>query len=149
MRAGKNSSFKVQKKIFFCVMNQPNWLNHFMHVLRHVLHILYEFHSNSWRKSISPFSASLSISMQCNVCVGFSFCGQNVLFAQWHFCVAGQFIIIISHELGLDIPVSALSISLFKVLPVCNGKCVPSRNELQEQLFMPQRTHVMLSFGFD
>jgi len=79
----------------------------------------------------------------------FAFCGQNVLFAQCHFCVAGQFIIIISHELGLDRPVSALSISLSKGLPVCNGKCVPPRNELREQLYMPQRTHLVLSFSFD
>jgi len=65
----------------------------------------------------------------------FAFCGQNVLFAQCRFCVAGQFIIIISQELGLDRPVSALPISLFKGLSVSKGKSVPQKNALQEQFF--------------
>jgi len=115
-----------------------------MHVLGLVLHILYEFirirDASQYRRFL-PHSVNLRSVIFVLV---FAFCGQNVLCAQCHFCVAGQFIIIISHELGLDRPVSAFSISLFKGLSVCNGKCVSPRSEFQEQLFIPQRTHLML-----
>jgi hypothetical protein len=33
-------------KIFFCVKNQPKWINLYVHKLSFVVHNLYEFHSN-------------------------------------------------------------------------------------------------------